>query len=64
MPPADVPMILWSFRLSNAPAHGLAPFDNAPRLSGRLVRQARLADLTAFRRAEKADVIVLIARAV
>jgi hypothetical protein len=54
----------WSFRLSHALAQGLAPFDNAPPLSGRLALQARLADLTALRRTEKADVIVLIARAV
>jgi SAM-dependent methyltransferase len=54
----------WSFRLSQALARGLPPFDNAPPLSGRLALLARLADLGALRHPETADVIVLIARAV
>jgi SAM-dependent methyltransferase len=53
----------WSFRLSDALAHGLAPFENAPPLSRRLALRAVLADLQALRRPEKADVIVVIARA-
>ena len=35
----------WSFRLSHALAHGLAPFDSTPPLSGRLALQARLAEI-------------------
>jgi len=54
----------WSFRLSQALARGLAPFENAPPLTGRLALLARLADLRALRQPERADVIVLIARAV
>jgi SAM-dependent methyltransferase len=53
----------WSFRLSDALAHGLAPFENAPPLSRPLALRAVLADLQALRRQEKADVIVVIARA-
>lgn len=54
----------WSFRLSNALDHDLAPFENAPAPPGRLRLRARLADLMALRRPETADVVVLIARAV
>jgi SAM-dependent methyltransferase len=53
----------WSFRLSDALARGLAPFDNPPPLSRRLALLAARADVQALRRAEKADVFVLIARA-
>jgi 2-polyprenyl-3-methyl-5-hydroxy-6-metoxy-1,4-benzoquinol methylase len=53
----------WSFRLSDALARGLAPFENAPPLSRRLASRAVLADLEALRRPEKADVIVVIATA-
>jgi 2-polyprenyl-3-methyl-5-hydroxy-6-metoxy-1,4-benzoquinol methylase len=53
----------WSFRLSNALAQGLSPFENAPPLSRRLALRAALADLKALRRPEKADVVVVIARA-
>jgi SAM-dependent methyltransferase len=53
----------WSFRLSEALAEGLSPFENAPPLSRRLALRAALADLTALRNPEKADVVVVIARA-
>jgi SAM-dependent methyltransferase len=54
----------WSFRLSQALARGLAPFENAPPLSSRLALHARLTDMNALRQPERADVIVIIARAV
>jgi SAM-dependent methyltransferase len=53
----------WSFRLSEALAQGLSPFENAPPLSRRLALRAALADLKALRRPEKADVVVVIAQA-
>ena len=53
----------WSFRLSEALAQGLSPFENAPPLSRRLSLRAALADLKALRRPEKADVVVVVARA-
>lgn len=53
----------WSFRLSEALAQGLAPFDDPPPLSPRLALRAARADLKALRSAEAADIIVMIARA-
>jgi 2-polyprenyl-3-methyl-5-hydroxy-6-metoxy-1,4-benzoquinol methylase len=53
----------WSFRLSEALARGLSPFENAPPLSRRLALRAALADLKALRHPEKADVVVVIAQA-
>lgn len=53
----------WSFRLSEALAHGLSPFENAPPLSRRLAARAAVADLRALRRPEQADVVVVIAQA-
>ena len=53
----------WSFRLSDALARGRAPFENAPPLSRRLSLRAAFADLTALRHPQKADVVVVIARA-
>jgi SAM-dependent methyltransferase len=53
----------WSFRLSEALAEGLSPFENAPPLSRRLALQAAFADLKALRHPEKADVVVVIAQA-
>ena len=53
----------WSFRLSEALAQGLSPFENAPPLSRRSSLRAALADLKALRRPEKADVVVVVARA-
>jgi 2-polyprenyl-3-methyl-5-hydroxy-6-metoxy-1,4-benzoquinol methylase len=53
----------WSFRLSDALAHGLSPFENAPPLSRRLALRAAVADLKALRRPEQADVVVVIAQA-
>ena len=53
----------WSFRMSAALARGLSPFENAPPLSRGLALRAARADLDALRRAESADVIVVIARA-
>jgi SAM-dependent methyltransferase len=52
----------WSFRLSEALARGLPPFENAPPLSRALALTAALADLKALRRSEAADVIVVLAR--
>jgi len=52
----------WSFRLSEALAQGRPPFENAPPLSRRLALRAVLADLTALRRSERADVVVVIAQ--
>ncbi len=53
----------WSFRLSDALARGLSPFENAPMLSRSLALRAALADLTALRHPERADVVVVIAQA-
>lgn len=53
----------WSFRLSDALAQGLSPFEEAPALSRRLALSAALADLRALRRPQTADVIVVIAQA-
>jgi 2-polyprenyl-3-methyl-5-hydroxy-6-metoxy-1,4-benzoquinol methylase len=53
----------WSYRLSDALAQGLSPFENAPSLTHRLALNAAIADLIALRRPETADVVVLIARA-
>lgn len=53
----------WSYRLSDALARGRAPFDHAPPLSRRRAIQARCADLIALHRPERADVVVVIARA-
>jgi SAM-dependent methyltransferase len=53
----------WSFRLSNALAHGYAPFENPPPLPRGLALDARRADLHALRRPETADVLIVLARA-
>lgn len=53
----------WSFRLSDALARGLAPFDRPPPLSKRLALHAAWADLRALWLRQTADVIVVIARA-
>jgi 2-polyprenyl-3-methyl-5-hydroxy-6-metoxy-1,4-benzoquinol methylase len=53
----------WSFRMSAALAHGLPPFENAPRLSRSWALRAVRANLEALVRPVAADVIVVVARA-
>lgn len=53
----------WSFRLSTALSNGLFPFESAPPLPPRVAARALRADIEALRRPEKADVIVIVARA-
>jgi SAM-dependent methyltransferase len=53
----------WSFRMSAALARGAAPFSQPPRLPLRLGVQARRADMRAHRRPDKADIMIVIARA-
>jgi SAM-dependent methyltransferase len=53
----------WSFRMSAALAQNLPPFANPPPLPARLALRARLANLRALRRADMAEVFILVARA-
>jgi SAM-dependent methyltransferase len=52
----------WSFRLSGAIARGEPPFRDARPLSPRERVRARVADLRALLRPERADVVVVVAR--